>query len=124
MGRAQERRLTLSALLDQIEGLARRQPVLMLFEDAHWADATSLELLNLAVERVRRLPVLLLITFRPEFDAPWKGLPEVATVALGRLDHRQAELIVRPLEGRRQLPAEVMTQIVAKTDGVPLFAGE
>ncbi len=124
MAPAQQRRLTLSALLDQIEGLARRQPVLMLFEDAHWADATSLELLNLAVERVRRLPVLLLITFRPEFDAPWKGLPEVATVALGRLDHRQAELMVERVTGRRQLPAEVMTQIVAKTDGVPLFVEE
>ena len=62
-----------------MEGLARQKPVLMLFEDAHWADATSLELLNLAIERVRRLPVLLLITFRPEFEAPWKGLPDVAT---------------------------------------------
>ena len=61
-----------------MEGLAKKQPVLMLFEDAHWADATSLEVLDLAIERVRRLPVLLLITFRPEFEAPWKGLPDVA----------------------------------------------
>ena len=75
---AQQRRQTLSALLDQIEGLARQKPVLMLFEDAHWADATSIELLNLAIERVRHLPVLLLITFRPEFEAPWKGLSDVA----------------------------------------------
>ena len=58
----------------------------MLFEDAHWADATSLEVLDLVIERVRRLPVLLLITFRPEFEAPWKGLPDVATMTLGRLD--------------------------------------
>ena len=77
-----------------MEGLARQKPVLMLFEDAHWADATSLELLNLAIERVRRLPVLLLITFRPEFEAPWKGLPDVAAVALGRLDRDQAEMLV------------------------------
>ena len=121
---AQQRRQTLSALLDQMEGLARQNPVLMVFEDAHWADATSLELLNLAIERVRRLPVLLLITFRPEFEAPWKGLPDVATVLLGRLDHSQAELMVERVTGGRKLPAEVMTQIVAKTDGVPLFVEE
>jgi class 3 adenylate cyclase/predicted ATPase len=121
---AQQRRQTLSALLDQMEGLARQKPVLMLFEDAHWADATSLELLNLAIERVRRLPVLLLITFRPEFEAPWKGLPDVATVALARLDHGQAEMMVERVTGGRKLPAEVLAQIVAKTDGVPLFVEE
>ena len=70
---AQQRRLTLSALLDQIEGLARQKPLLILFEDAHWADATSLEVLDLVIERAPRLPVLLLITFRPEFDAPLVG---------------------------------------------------
>jgi class 3 adenylate cyclase/tetratricopeptide (TPR) repeat protein len=121
---AQQRRQTLSALLDQMEGLAKQKPVLMLFEDAHWADATSLELLNLAIERVRRLPVLLLITFRPEFEAPWKGLPDVATVALGRLDRSQAEMLVERVTGGRKLPPEVMAQIVAKTDGVPLFVEE
>ena len=121
---AQQRRQTLSALLDQMEGLARQKPVLMLFEDAHWADATSLELLNLAIERIRRLPVLLLITFRPEFEAPWKGLPDVATAALGRLDRSQAEMLVECVTGGRKLPAEVMAQIVAKTDGVPLFVEE
>jgi class 3 adenylate cyclase/tetratricopeptide (TPR) repeat protein len=121
---AQQRRQTLSALLDQMEGLAKQKPVLMLFEDAHWADATSLELLNLAIERVRRLPVLLLITFRPDFEAPWKGLPDVATVALGKLDRSQAETMVERVAGGRKLPAEVMAQIVAKTDGVPLFVEE
>src|SRR5205823_3673839 len=68
---AQQRRLTLAALLDQLEALAWQKPVLMLFEDAHWADATSLEVLDLTVERVRALPVLVLITFRPEYEAPW-----------------------------------------------------
>jgi class 3 adenylate cyclase/tetratricopeptide (TPR) repeat protein len=121
---ALQRRQTLAALLDQMEGLARQNPVLMLFEDAHWADATSLELLNLAIERIRRLPVLLLITFRPEFEAPWKGLPDVATAALGRLDRNQSEMLVERVTGGRQLPAEVMAQIVAKTDGVPLFVEE
>jgi class 3 adenylate cyclase len=121
---AQQRRQTLSALLDQMEGLARQKPVLMLFEDAHWADATSIELLNLAIERIRHLPVLLLITFRPEFEAPWKGLSEVTAVALGRLDHCQAEIMAARVAGGRKLPAEVMAQIVAKTDGVPLFVEE
>lgn len=124
MSPAQQRRQTLSALLDQMEGLAKLKPVLMLFEDAHWADATSLEWLNLAIERVRRLPVLLLITFRPEFEAPWTGLPGVAAVMLCRLDRDQAEVLVKQVTGGRTLPAEVMAQIVAKTDGVPLFVEE
>ncbi|HME83344.1 MAG TPA: AAA family ATPase, partial [Roseiarcus sp.] len=121
---AQQRRQTLSALLDQMEGLAKKQPVLMLFEDAHWADATSLEVLDLAIERVRRLPVLFLITFRPEFEAPWNGLPDVETIALGRLDRPEAERLVESVTGGRKLPAEVLAQVVAKTDGVPLFVEE
>jgi len=121
---AQQRRQTLSALLDQMEGLARKQPVLMLFEDVHWADATTLEVLDLSFERVRRLPVLCLITYRPEFEPPWKGLPDVATVGLQRLDRGQAETLVERVTGGRKLPSEVMAQIVAKTDGVPLFVEE
>jgi predicted ATPase len=72
-------------LLDQLEALARQKPVLMLFEDAHWADATSLEVLDLTVERVRALPVLVLFTFRPEYEAPWIGLSHVTSIALDRL---------------------------------------
>ena len=120
----QQRRRTLAALLDQFEGLARRQPILLSFEDAHWADATSLELLDLTVERVRRLPVLALFTFRPEFEPPWAGLPNVATLTLGRLDRDDVENMVARLTGGHVLPAEVMTQIVAKTDGNPLFVEE
>src|SRR5262249_20732784 len=82
----QQRRRTLAALPDEIEGLARRQPILLSFEDAHWADATSLELLDLTVERVRQLPVLALVTFRPEFEPPWVDLPNVGTLALSGLD--------------------------------------
>ncbi|HEX3521809.1 MAG TPA: adenylate/guanylate cyclase domain-containing protein, partial [Stellaceae bacterium] len=82
---AQQRRLTLAVLLDQLEALARQKPVLMLFEDAHWADATSLEVLDLMVERVHALPVLVLITFRPEYEAPWTGLSHVTSIALDRL---------------------------------------
>jgi len=72
---AQQRWQTLSALLDQMEGLAKKQPVLMLFEDAHWADATSLEVLDVAIERVRRLPVLLIVTSRPEIRAIGRAGP-------------------------------------------------
>jgi hypothetical protein len=86
---AQQRRRTLAALLDQFEGLARRQPILLLSEDLHWADATSLELLDLMVERVRRLPVLALFIFRPEYEPPWVGLPNVSTLTLGRLDQKK-----------------------------------
>ncbi len=121
---AQQRRQTLSALLDQMEGLARHKPVLILFEDAHWADATSLEALDLAIQRLRRLPVLLLITYRPEFEALWTSLEDVATIALRRLDPCEAETLAERVTGGRKLPAEVLAQIVAKTDGVPLFVEE
>ena len=120
----QQRRRTLAALLDQFEGLARRQPILLSFEDAHWADATSLELLDLTVERVRQLPVLALFTFRPEFEPPWIGLPNVGTLTLGRLDHNDVESMIARVTGGRVLPADVVTQIVAKTDGNPLFVEE
>src|SRR6266550_255158 len=120
----QQRRRTLAALLDQFEGLARRQPILLVFEDAHWADATSLELLDLTVERVRQLPVLALFTFRPEFEPAWAGLPNVSTLTLGRLDRDDVENLVVRVTGGRPPPAEVMKQIVAKTDGNPLFVEE
>jgi class 3 adenylate cyclase/tetratricopeptide (TPR) repeat protein/ABC-type transport system involved in cytochrome c biogenesis ATPase subunit len=120
----QQRRRTLAALLDQFEGLARRQPILLSFEDAHWADATSLELLDLTVERVRQLPVLALFTFRPEFEPPWVGLPNVGALTLGRLDRDDVENMVARVTGGRVLPAEVMKQIVTKTDGNPLFVEE
>ena len=87
----QQRRRTLAALLDQFDGLARRQPILLVFEDLHWADATSLELLDLTVERMRQLPVLALFTFRPEFEPPWVGLPNVSTLTLSRLDPNEVE---------------------------------
>ena len=121
---AQQRRRTLAALLDQFENLARQKPILLLFEDAHWADATSLELLDLTVERVRRLPVLALFTLRPEFEPPWVGLPNVGTLTLGRLDRNNVESMVTQVTGGRSLPTEVMNQIVAKTDGNPLFVEE
>src|SRR6516164_4152448 len=120
---AQQRRLTLAALLDQLEALARQNPVLMLFEDAHWADASSLEVLDLTVERVRALPVLALFTFRPEYEAPWTGLSHVTGIALDRLAPAEVETLAERVAGQ-PLPPEVTAQIVAKTDGVPLFVEE
>lgn len=121
---AQQRRRTFAALLDQFENLARQKPILLLFEDAHWADATSLELLDLVVERIRQLPVLALFTLRPEFEPPWVGLPNVGALTLSRLDRSNVESIVTQVTCGRALPAEVMNEIVAKTDGNPLFVEE
>src|SRR5262249_10750932 len=120
---AQQRRLSLAALLDQLEALARQKPVLMLFEDAHLADASWLEVLDLAVERVRALPVLVLITFRLEYEAPWTGLSHVTNIALDRFAPAEVETLAEHVAGR-PLPPEVTAQIVAKTDGVPLFVEE
>ncbi len=121
---AVQRRRTFAALLDQFESLASQKPILLLFEDLHWADSTSLELLNLAVERMRRLPVFALFTLRPEFEPPWAGLPNIGTLTLGRLDRSKIEAIATQVAGGFALPAEVMNQIVAKTDGNPLFVEE
>jgi predicted ATPase len=115
---------TLEALLRQLEGLARRQPILMVFEDAHWSDPTSRELLDLTVERVAGLQVLLIITFRPEFQPPWIGQPQVTMLALNRLDRRDRTALVKQIAGGETLPNEVIDQITERTDGVPLFVEE
>jgi class 3 adenylate cyclase/predicted ATPase len=115
---------TLEALVRQLEGLAYRQPVLMVFEDAHWIDPTSRELLDLTVERVRSLPVLLIVTFRPEFQSPWTGQPQVSMLALNRLDRRDRIALVEQITGDETLPGVVVDQIVERTDGVPLFVEE
>jgi class 3 adenylate cyclase/predicted ATPase len=115
---------TLEALIRQLAGLTRRQPVIMVFEDAHWIDPTSRELLDLAVERVRTLSVLLIVTFRPEFQPPWIGQPQVTMLALNRLDRRDRTNLVEQIAGGKALPDDVIDQIVERTDGVPLFVEE
>ncbi|MGC2200977.1 MAG: AAA family ATPase [Stellaceae bacterium] len=115
---------TLEALIRQLEGLARRQPVVMVFEDAHWVDPTSRELLDLTIERVRSLPVLLIVTFRAEFQPPWIGQPQVTMLALNRLDRRDRTVLVGQIAGGKALPDEVVSRIVDRTDGVPLFVEE
>ena len=112
------------ALLSQLEAEARHRPVLMVFEDAHWIDPTSRELLDLTVDRVRRLPVLLVITFRPEFQPPWGGRSHVTSLALNRLGERDGEALVQKLAGNAALTADIVAEIVERTDGVPLFVEE
>jgi predicted ATPase len=114
----------LEALIHQLEGLARHQPVVVVFEDVHWIDPTSRELLDLAVERVRSLPVLLIVTFRPEFQSPWTGQPQVTMLTLNRLDRRDRTALVAQIAGGKILPDVVVAQIVERTDGVPLFVEE
>ncbi len=116
--------VTLAALLTQFEALTARQPVFVIFEDAHWADPTSLELLTLTMERVPQLRALILITARPEFMPPWPGHAHVTTVSLTRLNRRNGAALVERVTAGKMLPAEVMDQILARTDGVPLFVEE
>src|SRR5205085_10251115 len=94
----------LEALIRQLEGLPRHQPVVMVFEDAHWIDPTSRDLLDLIVERARSLPVLLVVTFRPEFQMPWTGQPQVTMLALNRLDRRDRTDLVEQIAGGKALP--------------------
>jgi predicted ATPase len=115
---------TLEALIRQLEGLARQQPIAMVFEDAHWIDRTSRELLDLTIDRVRSLPVLLIVTFRPEFQPPWTGQPQVTMLALNRLDRHDRTALVEQVAGGKSLPGEVIDQIADRTDGVPLFIEE
>ena len=118
------REWTLQALIRQLEASARQQPVLMVFEDAQWIDPSSQELLDLIIEHVRSLPVLLIITFRPEFQPPWTGQPRVTILALNRLDRRDRITLAAQLAGAKVLPDKVVEQIADRTDGVPLFVEE
>jgi predicted ATPase len=95
----------------------------MVFEDTHWIDPTSPELLDRTVGDVRSLPVLLIVTFRPEFQPPWIGQPQVTVLALNRLDRRDRTALVEQIAGK-VLPNDVIDQIVDRTDGVPLFVEE
>jgi hypothetical protein len=114
----------LEALIRQLDGLVRQLPVVMVFEDAHWIDPTSRELLDLTVERVRSLPVLLIVTFRPDFQPPWTGQPQVTMLALNRLPRHDGSVLVAQIAGGKALPDEVIGQIIDRTDGEPLFIEE
>jgi class 3 adenylate cyclase/predicted ATPase len=115
---------TFEALLRQVECHARQQPVLMIFDDLHWIDPSSRELLDRVIERIGDWPVLLLAMFRPEFQPPWSGQPHVTMLTLARLDRRDTAAMVANVAGNARLPAEIMEEIAERTDGVPLFVEE
>jgi class 3 adenylate cyclase/predicted ATPase len=120
----QLRQKTLEALLNQIEVLSRSTPVLMIFEDAHWTDPTSLELVGRIVDRTEALRVLLVVTFRPEFQPPWIGLPHVAAVTINRLGRRDIDAIIDRLVGNKFLSPGIRDDLIDRTDGIPLFIEE
>jgi class 3 adenylate cyclase/predicted ATPase len=119
-----QKQRTLEVLIEQLAGLARDRPVLELYEDLHWVDPSTLELLDLLVENMRNLPVLAVLTYRPEFSPPWSGHAHVTSLPLNRLGRRQGAVIIERLTGGKSLPGEILEDIVAKTDGVPLFVEE
>jgi class 3 adenylate cyclase/predicted ATPase len=115
---------TLLAQLAQVEGLAARRPVLMVWEDVHWSDPTTRELLDLLIDRLPTLRVLVIITFRPEFGALWVGRPHVTLLSLNRLPPGQRAKMIMQVTGGKALPKEIADQIINRTDGVPLFIEE
>ena len=115
---------TLRALVDTTEAIARRQPTVMLFEDGHWADPTTLEVMDLVIHRIRNLPLLVVVTHRPEFSSRWSHYGHVAAITLTKLTRPQSSAMVLRLAGGKALPADLLDQILDKTDGVPLFVEE
>jgi class 3 adenylate cyclase len=115
---------TLHAQVAQVEGLSARQPVLMVWEDVHWSDPTTREVLDLIIDRVSTLRVLVILTFRPEFTPPWIGRPHVTMLTLNRLPRRQGAEMIAHVTSGKALPEEIAEQIVDRTDGVPLFIEE
>ena len=120
----ERRRRTLEALRSQLEALARQNPVLMIFEDAHWTDPTSLEAFGRVVDGIRMHRVLLIVTFRPEFDPPWIGQPHVAMITINRLAHREVDALIERLVGNNPLAANIRQDIAERADGIPLFVEE
>jgi class 3 adenylate cyclase/predicted ATPase len=119
----QQKKRTLEALVTQLVRLAAQHPVLLLFEDVHWVDPTSRELLQLIIDRIQSLPVLLIITFRPQFKPPWTGHAHATMLVLKRLRNRHVAQIIEQIS-RKRLPVDVSNQIIGRADGVPLFVEE
>jgi predicted ATPase/class 3 adenylate cyclase len=124
LGPQQRRQKTLEALTAQLEALSRSNPVLMIFEDVHWIDPTSLEVLGRVVDQIRSAGVLLIITYRPEFEAAWIGRSHVTALILNRLGGREIAAIVDGVAGDALLPESVRQDIIERTDGIPLFVEE
>src|SRR6058998_191429 len=117
----QQKQQTLQALLTILLHIAAQRPVLFVMEDLHWVDPSTLELLSLLVDQGPTTRILALLTFRPDFSPPWTGRSHLIQVTVTRLPRRQAVEIIRQMTHGKALPSEVVEQIVAKTDGVPLF---
>ena len=120
----QRRQKTLEALTTQLEALSRTNPVLMIFEDVHWIDPTSLETLGRTTDRVTALGALLIITYRPEFEPPWIGRPHVTALTLNRLGQREIASLIDRVVGNKALSANIRRDIMERTDGIPLFVEE
>ncbi len=118
------REQTFGALLRRLDRVTRSEPVLMLFEDAHWADPSSLELLDTLIDRLAELPILLVISFRSEFAAPWVGRAGASFIALSRLNRKHSEALAAQVTAERVLTRDLLQRIVTQTDGVPLFIEE
>src|SRR5215472_4811061 len=115
---------TLRALGDTTEAIARQKPTVMLFEDIHWADPTTLEVMDLLIHRVGKIPLLIVLTHRPEFSSRWPHYGHVAALMLTKLTRPQSSAMVSRLAGGKALPPDLLDQILDKTDGVPLFVEE
>ena len=118
------RRRTLEALNLQMEVLSRSNPVLMIVEDVHWSDPTSLEAFGRTVERLASHRVLLIVTLRPDFKSPWIGRPHVTALTINRLAQRDIDVMIDGVVGNKSLPASVRKDIIERTDGIPLFVEE
>ena len=121
---AQRRQRTMEALIAQIEALARQNPLLMIFEDAHWTDPTSLEVLDRVAHLIRTLRALLIVTFRPDFDPPWIGRPYVTALTINRLGRRHIDVMIDSIVDNKPLLANIRRDIIERTDGIPLFVEE
>jgi class 3 adenylate cyclase/predicted ATPase len=120
----QKKERSFDALVRQLEALARRHPIMVVFEDTQWIDPSSRELLDRTVDRVASLPVLVLVTYRPEFQSVWTGKSHVTLIVLNRLDQSAGAALIRSVAGARTLPSEIVNEIAERTDGVPLFVEE
>lgn len=115
---------TIAVLVSQIEGLARQGPLIVLVEDAHWVDPSTLETFDVMVDRTQALPVLMVITHRPEFDSSWQSYGHVAHFSLNRLKRSDARVLAERVTGGKALPEAVLDEILEHTEGVPLFIEE
>jgi class 3 adenylate cyclase/predicted ATPase len=120
----QQKQQTLDVLVAWLAAEAERQPVLVAWEDLHWADPTTLEMLGLVIEQAPTVPMLHVLTYRPEFSPPWPPRSHITPLVLNRLERPQVEALITQQAGGKPLPAEVVQYIVAKTDGVPLYVEE